>query len=91
MLGARWHEVAYKSGWTGVRHLIRMETDESSDDAKFRFDSVNGVVLRIPDQHDQFSGQGPQGGATTTGKAERSRAPQNRLCSQARASAMATS
>jgi hypothetical protein len=48
--------------WTGVRHLIRWEMDESSDDAKFRFDSVNGVVLKRPDQHDQFSGQSPQGG-----------------------------
>jgi hypothetical protein len=48
--------------WTGVKHLIRWELDESSDDAKFRFASTNGVVLKTPDQHGQFSEQGPQGG-----------------------------
>jgi hypothetical protein len=48
--------------WTGVRHLIRWELDEASDDAKFRFDSVKGVTLKRPDQSGQFSGQSPQGG-----------------------------
>jgi hypothetical protein len=48
--------------WTAVKHLIRWEMDEASDDAKFRFDSASGVVRKSPDQNGQFSGQSPQGG-----------------------------
>jgi hypothetical protein len=48
--------------FTTVKHLIRWEMDEASDDAKFRFDSSNGVVLKTPDSAGQFSDQAPQGG-----------------------------
>ena len=57
-------EIKGSSRWTSVKHLIRWELDEAAVDAKFRFESRTGVVLKQPDPDDQFSGQGPHGGAT---------------------------
>ena len=55
-------EIKGSSVWHGgVKHLIRWELDEASGDAKFRFDSAKGVVLKSGES-DQFSDQGPQGG-----------------------------
>ena len=57
-------EMVGSSRWTGVEHLIRWELDEAAVDAKFRFEPRKGIVLKQPDPDDQFSGQGPHGGAT---------------------------
>ena len=46
----------------GNDRVIRWKMDDASADAKFRFAPQNGVQLKSPDPHGQFSGQGPQGG-----------------------------
>ncbi|MEO8345259.1 MAG: hypothetical protein ABI607_06145 [Betaproteobacteria bacterium] len=42
-------------------HTIRWVLDDASQDLKFRFPQ-NGIVLKNPDPHNQFSHQGPKNG-----------------------------
>jgi hypothetical protein len=46
----------------GNDRVIRWKMDDASAEAKFRFAPQDGVKLKSPDPHGQFSGQGPQGG-----------------------------
>ena len=46
----------------GNDRVIRWKMADASAEAKFRFAPQDGVQLKSADPHDQFSGQGPQGG-----------------------------